>query len=77
MELFIASGNELHNRGQDPELGKSEIVDGARVTVRRFHHFWCGGARRFDLTAAPLVGTRCVQVLGLAQDHTSPKKSRV
>ena len=59
MEPLIAVGDEIHNRGKDPELGEmvhemmcrlpdsdtSEIADDTR------HELWCGAAQRFDLTA--------------------------
>ena len=62
LALLIAVRNELHDRGEDAlvELvyqlmdrlldDTSEIADDARATISRFHHFWCGTARRFDLT---------------------------
>ena len=67
MKLRIAVGVELFHRGEDLELGElidqmmdrlldddtSEIADDTRGTVSRFHHLWCGTARRFDLTMPP------------------------
>ena len=64
MELLMAFGDELYDRGEDPELGElvdqkmdqlldnntSGNADDARATIRRLHHLWCGTARRFDLT---------------------------
>ena len=64
MELFIAIGDELYDRGEDPALCElvdqmmdrlldddtSEIADDARATIPRLYHLWCGTALRFDLT---------------------------
>ena len=64
VELLIAVGDELYDRGEDPELGElvdqmmdwlldddtSEIAEDARATIPRLHHLWCGTARRIDLT---------------------------
>ena len=64
MALLIAVGDEIYDRGEEPELGElveqlmdrllevdtSEIADDARETIPRLHHFWCGTVRRFDLT---------------------------
>ena len=65
MDLLIAAGDEIHNRGEDPELVEmvdhlmcrllgsdtSEIADEARQTIPRLHELWCGAAQHFDLTA--------------------------
>ena len=64
MELLIAVGDELYDRGEDPALCElvdqmmdrlldhdtSEVADDARATIPRLHHLWCGTALRFDLT---------------------------
>ena len=73
MELFVAVGNEHHNRGKGPELGTSEIVDGAHDASTT------SGVAAHDASISPrhpLSPRGGVQVVGSAQDHTSPKKSR-